>query len=387
MRNFNDYHQAYLKNYPVSNTHSFFLDSERRKIVSLSNSINFFYKIYKKLLFFILSIISSYKTWILLTPIIFTFSLNLVLFKDNSFFISEPNKEIITTSLNNYETFSSSSINKIYSEKIIIEPVASISKKPQTKSFESVKKLDNKLIKFKKNTISSNTDLALTSVSWKDNYSSKKINFIQKLLPIIAFENQKILIDRNRLIELKKYIIINKTLKAEDISYLKIISKKYLIDTSNKHKIDLIEELLVSVNIIPNSIVLAQAANESGWGSSRFATEYNALFGEYTYDENQGIIPNEREIGKKHLIRNFSSIDKSVQSYFKNINTHYAYQKFRDLRHQAHINDSNQIIKILTQALDVYAEDKSYVKTINSIIDTNKLIKFDKINMSLFTDS
>lgn len=387
MRNFNDYHQAYLKNYPVSNTHSFFLDSERRKIVSLSNSINFFYKIYKKLLFFILSIISSYKTWILLTPIIFTFSLNLVLFKDNSFFISEPNKEIITTSLNKYETFSSSSINKIYSEKIIIEPVASISKKPQTKSFESVKKLDNKLIKFKKNTISSNTDLALTSVSWKDNYSSKKINFIQKLLPIIAFENQKILIDRNRLIELKKYIIINKTLKAEDISYLKIISKKYLIDTSNKHKIDLIEELLVSVNIIPNSIVLAQAANESGWGSSRFATEYNALFGEYTYDENQGIIPNEREIGKKHLIRNFSSIDKSVQSYFKNINTHYAYQKFRDLRNQAHINDSNQIIKILTQALDVYAEDKSYVKTINSIIDTNKLIKFDKINMSLFTDS
>ena len=280
MRNFNDYHQAYLKNYPVSNTHSFFLDSERRKIVSLSNSINFFYKIYKKLLFFILSIISSYKTWILLTPIIFTFSLNLVLFKDNSFFISEPNKEIITTSLNKYETFSSSSIIKIYSEKIIIEPVASISKKPQTKSFESVKKLDNKLIKFKKNTISSNTDLALTSVSWKDNYSSKKINFIQKLLPIIAFENQKILIDRNRLIELKKYIIINKTLKAEDISYLKIISKKYLIDTSNKHKIDLIEEVLVSVNIIPNSIVLAQAANESGWGSSRFATEYNALFGE-----------------------------------------------------------------------------------------------------------
>ena len=176
-------------------------------------------------------------------------------------------------------------------------------------------------------------------------------------------------------------------MKAEDISYLKIISKKYLIDTSNKHKIDLIEELLVSVNIIPNSIVLAQAANESGWGSSRFATEYNALFGEYTYDENQGIIPNEREIGKKHLIRNFSSIDKSVQSYFKNINTHYAYQKFRDLRNQAHINNSNQIIKILTQALDVYAEDKSYVKTINSIIDTNKLTKFDKINMSLFTDS
>ena len=64
------------------------------------------------------------------------------------------------------------------------------------------------------------------------------------------------------------------------------------MSSKNKHKIDLVEELLKSVNIIPISIVLAQAANESGWGTSRFATKFNALFGQYTYDHNMGIKPN-----------------------------------------------------------------------------------------------
>ena len=142
--------------------------------------------------------------------------------------------------------------------------------------------------------------------------------------------------------------------------------------------------MLLRVNIIPNAIVLAQAVNESGWGTSRFAREHNALFGQYTYDINSGVVPYDREEGKKHLIKDFKSLDKSVESYFKNINTHYAYEKFRTLRGE--INELNNNInndfniKILTQALDVYAEDESYVDTINSIIDSNNLNQF---NLSL----
>ena len=78
------------------------------------------------------------------------------------------------------------------------------------------------------------------------------------------------------------YLDVQKTLHKGDIIFLKNIAKKYLINSKNKHKIDLVEELLQLVDIIPNSIVLAQAANESGWGSSRFAKEHNALFGQYT---------------------------------------------------------------------------------------------------------
>ena len=202
-------------------------------------------------------------------------------------------------------------------------------------------------------------------------FSQKKIEFIETVLPLISYENQKILMERQRLFEIKDYLLLEKTLISKDIMYLRQIAKKYLIKTKNKHKIDILNELLYSINVIPNSIVLAQAANESGWGTSRFAKEFNALFGQYTYDEDNGIVPFEREEGKKHLVKHFSSFHKSVESYFKNINTHYAYKRFREVRSQINQNDLNQYIKLLTQTLDVYAEDESYVKTINSIIDSN----------------
>ena len=162
--------------------------------------------------------------------------------------------------------------------------------------------------------------------------------------------------------------------------FLENMAKKYLVNSKNKHKIDLVEELLQSVDIIPNSIVLAQAANESGWGSSRFAKEHNALFGQYTYDERNGVVPLRRDKGERYLIRYFSSIDKSVESYFKNINTHSAYEKFRQTRSKMNKKNIGLNVKLLTQHLDVYAKDEFYVETINSIIETNNLMQFDLTN-------
>ena len=221
-------------------------------------------------------------------------------------------------------------------------------------------------------------------LDWQKSFSLKKVEFIETLLPLIAYQNQQILVERERLFKIQNYLLDNKTLNQNDLEYLSAIADKYLIETNNKHKIDIVDKLLLSVNTIPTSIVLAQAATESGWGTSRFAKEYNALFGQYTYNEKKGVIPYEREIGKKHLIRHFSSLDKSVESYFKNINTHYAYEKFRSIRNAMHENNFD--IKLLTNALDVYAEDKSYVDTINSVIDTNKLTQFD-LRSYIFTSS
>jgi len=132
--------------------------------------------------------------------------------------------------------------------------------------------------------------------------------------------------------------------------------------------------------------VLAQAVNESGWGTSRFAKKYNALFGQYTYDEDDGVVPFERDRGKKHLIKNFTSINKSVESYFNNINTHYAYSDFRVFRSK--IKDLNVIynVKELTKYLASYAEDISYVDTINSIIESNNFEQFD-LKLLSFTNS
>ena len=236
------------------------------------------------------------------------------------------------------------------------------------------------------NLSSLNTTLPKNSLplDWQKGFSLKKVEFIETLLPLIAYQNQQILVERERLFKIQNYLLDNKTLNQNDLEYLFAIADKYLIETNNKHKIDIVDKLLLSVNIIPTSIVLAQAATESGWGTSRFAKEYNALFGQYTYNEKKGVIPYEREIGKKHLIKHFSSLDKSVESYFKNINTHYAYEKFRSIRNAMHENNFD--IKLLTNALDVYAEDKSYVDTINSIIDTNEFTQFD-LRSYIFTSS
>ena len=275
----------------------------------------------------------------------------------------------------------SSTINKIYSEKFIHKDLLTYSK--LTNLVEN--KLQESVIKKSKKRIS-NYSLQFVSSNWKKNFSEKKANFIETVLPLISFENQRILFERQRLIEIKNYLQVKKTLVQNDLMYLNQLTKKYHIESENIHKIDLIEKLLFSVDVIPNSIVLAQAVNESGWGTSRFAREYNSLFGQYTYDINNGVVPYEREEGKKHLIRNFTSINKSVESYFQNINTHYAYHKFRKVRSQIHRKDLNKNIKLLTETLDVYAEDKLYVETLNAIIDTNNFFQFDLIK-NLFFDS
>jgi len=175
-------------------------------------------------------------------------------------------------------------------------------------------------------------------------------------------------------------LVENNTLSKSDLKFLNNISKKYRIKTADKHKYDLVNDLLDRVDVIPNSIVLAQAANESGWGTSRFAREYNALFGEYTYNYSNGVVPLLRDEGEKHLVKAFDSVDKSVQSYFNNLNSHYAYKDFREVRKIMREKNNFSNIKLLVKELDSYATDINYIKTINLIIDANKLDQFDSFS-------
>ncbi len=229
-------------------------------------------------------------------------------------------------------------------------------------------------------------NLTLREINLSSNISDRKEEFINIVLPIIVDQNQKIISLRQKLIDSKNYLNQNKTLIQADQSLIKNLATKYSVSIKNRHKIDIINDLLISIDIIPNSIVLAQAANESGWGSSRFATEYNALFGESTYDSKAGIVPSEREEGKKHLVKYFKTIDKSVESYFTNINSHFAYDKFRELRKIFRDKNNSFNVNLLVGKLGAYAVDDEYVDTIVSIIDDNKLTKYDNI-LSLLTIS
>ena len=291
-------------------------------------------------------------------------------------------KSIIDDYVLNYcSTYDSYTVNRLYSQKKIFDEKNNIKQKNKFTVSLKRKPLNPNIIEF----INKKPNFNILNLNEIDlNYlSNSKKDFVKTLLPLISYENQNILLERSKLEDLRASLIDNNTLTKTDLKFLNKISKKYRIKSSNKHKFDLLNELLNRVDIIPNSIVLAQAANESGWGKSRFAKEFNALFGEYTYSYSDGVIPLLREKGEKHLVKSFESVDKSVQSYFNNLNSHYAYEDFREVRQMMREKNNFSNIKLLVEKLDSYAADINYIKTINSIIDVNELDQFDAFNYSI----
>lgn len=278
----------------------------------------------------------------------------------------------------NLHNKTSTQINNLYSEKEILlkdPPVSEVlSEKIIVKI--KVKPLNPNIIS---NIENKNDVQSISNLTDKDldHLSIRKKEFVKVVLPIIINENQNILSTRSFVIDLKKKLNTFKTLNNSDIKKLNNIAKKYNIKHSNKHKLDLINEILNNVDIIPNSIVLAQAAIESGWGKSRFARDHNALFGEYTYDQDKGVLPLKRDLGAKHFIKSFSSYDNSVASYFNNINSHNAYKDFRLLRQIMRSKNNFSDILLLVNKLDSYAEDNNYIDTLSLVIKENKFDKFD----------
>ena len=282
--------------------------------------------------------------------------------------------------LNYCSTYDSYTVNRLYSQKKILDENINI--KRIDKFFVSIKRkpLNPKIIQF----IDKDSSLKVLNKNINevnlDFLSQSKREFVKTLLPLISYENQNIILERSKLENIRNFLVDNNTLSKSDLKFLNNISKKYRIKTADKHKYDLVNDLLDRVDVIPNSIVLAQAANESGWGTSRFAREYNALFGEYTYNYSNGVVPLLRDEGEKHLVKAFDSVDKSVQSYFNNLNSHYAYKDFREVRKIMREKNNFSNIKLLVKELDSYAADINYIKTINLIIDANKLDQFDSFS-------
>ena len=302
--------------------------------------------------------------------------------KDSKINVIYEFKSIIDDYVLNYcSTYDSYTVNRLYSQKKIFDEKNNIKQKNKFTVSLKRKPLNPNIIEF----INKKPNFNILNLNEIDlNYlSNSKKDFVKTLLPLISYENQNILLERSKLEDLRASLIDNNTLSKTDLKFLNKISKKYRIKSSNKHKFDLLNELLNRVDIIPNSIVLAQAANESGWGKSRFAKEFNALFGEYTYSYSDGVVPLLREKGEKHLVKIFESVDKSVQSYFNNLNSHNAYDDFREVRQMMREKNNFSNIKLLVEKLDSYAADINYVKTIISIIDVNKLDQFDAFNYSI----
>ena len=203
------------------------------------------------------------------------------------------------------------------------------------------------------------------------NTKTKRELFIKIVLPLILDENKKITEDRKKLF---KILGKNFNTVGERV-WLKRRFKEYKIKDHDLSK------LKMRMDIIPVSIALAQAANESGWGTSRFALEGNALFGQWTWSK-KGISPKNKDPNQSHKILQFQILKASVRAYKNNLNTHNAYQEFREER--AKIRENNELLNglKLTKYLEKYSGiGKKYVAILNDIIERNSLTDFDKSNL------
>jgi len=200
----------------------------------------------------------------------------------------------------------------------------------------------------------------------------KRELFIKIVLPLILAENNKIQEDRDKLF---KILGKNFNTPGERV-WLKRRFKEYKIDDKDLAK------LKMRMDIIPVSLALAQAANESGWGTSRFALEGNALFGQWTWSK-KGIMPKNKDPDKTHKVLQFQILKASVRAYKNNLNTHNAYKEFREVRAQLREENKEIITGLdLVEYIKSYAAiGEKYVVILKDIIVRNSLTDFDKANL------
>ena len=200
-----------------------------------------------------------------------------------------------------------------------------------------------------------------------ENTKKRKDFFIQIILPLILKENNNIKIDRKRL-----FSIINKSNNTKlEKKWLEKKYKQYGIPSKD------LSILKIRMDEIPVSLAIAQAAKETGWGTSRFAQEGNALFGQWTWS-GEGLKPKDAEKNEGHKVMKFNVLQASVRAYQRNINTHSSYEEFRN--HRAKLRDQGEPLDslILVKYLDQYAETgDQYVEVLQKIIKQNNLKDFD----------
>ena len=220
---------------------------------------------------------------------------------------------------------------------------------------------DNKIVKPVK------IDLLPKEIKKIENTKKRKNLFIQIVLPLILEENTRIKLERKKL-----FTVLNKNNNTEsEIKWLRSKFKQYGVVNRD------LTTLKIRMDEIPVSMAIAQAAKETGWGTSRFALEGNALFGQWTFS-GEGIKPKGADAGDTHKVMKFKVLQASVRAYQRNLNTHSSYRQFRKMRAIQRDNLGSLNSLELVNYLDKYAETgKEYTKILKKIIEQNNLTDFD----------
>ena len=329
---------------------------------------------------------SLYLTFLCsLGVIMFSFVLPVILeFKNNTILAS---KEIENNSKSNFEKVldgealqSSSGIDEGLNLKNLFDDVFKFDDLPSdtvrlsASTIEQLfKETDYNLKDVRKTKLVKPVKLSLLPNEMKmiESTEKRKNLFIQIILPLIIEENNRIKLNRKKL-----FSILNKNHNSNN-------EKKWLNEKFKQYGVlnkDL-STLKVRMDMVPVSLAIAQAAKETGWGTSRFALEGNALFGQWTWS-GEGIKPADADSNATHKIMKFKILKSSIRAYQRNLNTHSGYKEFRMARAALRDNRRNLDGLILATYLNKYAETGTeYVKIIKQIIKQNNLTDFDKVKL------
>lgn len=210
------------------------------------------------------------------------------------------------------------------------------------------------------------------------NIKLRKTTFFNFLTPFVNQKNTLLLAERDRLISLRKKA---KSLSKKDKKWVIELMSNYKLNKVDTITVDDIDELLAHIDIVPTSLVLAQAANESAWGTSRFAIEGNNFFGQWCFRKGCGLVPESRDDDADHEVRKFSNARESVFSYIDNLNSNTAYKELRGIRADLRENEAPITGLALVHGLDHYSQrGQDYVDEIEGLIQYNKLWRFNTLN-------
>lgn len=208
------------------------------------------------------------------------------------------------------------------------------------------------------------------------NPKEQKREFIRILKPMVDRVNQEVLKERAFIIGFfdKAFKSAFRNLNPRDLKELLRLSKKYRV----KNLFDKYT-YLKRIDVVPDSLAITQAAVESGWGKSRFVRVANNIFGHWTWGE-VGIIPEGREEGKTHKIRIFRTLQDSVKAYVLNLNRHFAYQDFRDLRYKKRLEGKTLSGYEAATTMINYSElREKYVKMLQKMMRDYRLLYYDVV--------
>lgn len=207
--------------------------------------------------------------------------------------------------------------------------------------------------------------------SYKEVVKKKKA-FFSYLLPEIRKQNNLVRAERMQVLAMHERTPQADDLPAAEQDILDKLRFKYKVDEKLNNK-DAVAELLKRVDIIPAELILVQAANESGWGTSRFAQKGYNFFGLWCFKKDCGFVPRQRDKGTVHEVAKFRNLSHAVMTYLRNLNRHYAYAQLREIRYQQRQTNTPVTAKALVQGLKSYSErGTDYIDELLSMMRVNK---------------